>query len=285
MIAASEGARESVVPEIVMAAPPGTRLYVPRLYAPAESATRVVPPSMNGSSGDGKLVGRGAGLGGIVSVNPLMMRAVAEVAREIVVPETVIAGPPGVRVCVPIWYCPEGFAVITELPIVTVGRLAGMLEAGARFCVCPLIMMIELPREIVVPALVITGPPTASVCVPTKYNPAALGLMIVLHIVKSSSGESAIDCDSTTTGRVWVDASITIADTGAASGIVVPDTVIVGLPATRVFDPIAYVDAEFGVVPKLPRLMTGSSGAVSIGKRLEENDCTIVLDIIIFADK
>jgi hypothetical protein len=157
MIAASEGARESVVPEIVMAAPPGTRLCVPRMYAPAELAIRVVPPSINGSSMDRELVGRRAGLGRIVSVKPLMMRAVADVAREIVVPETVIAGPSGVRVCVPIWYGPEGFAVMIEPPIVKMGGLAGRLVAGVRVCVLPLIMTAELASEIVVPDTVIAG--------------------------------------------------------------------------------------------------------------------------------
>jgi hypothetical protein len=156
------------------------------------------------------------------------MRAVADVAREMVAPETVIAGPPGVRVCVPIWNGPEGFAVMIEPPIVTISGLVGRFEAGVRFCVWPLITMAELPREMVVPETVIAGPPGVKVCVPIWYGPE--GFVVTIEPLIVTIGGLVGRFEAGVRFCVWP--LITMAE--LAREIVVPDTVMVGLLTTSV---------------------------------------------------
>jgi hypothetical protein len=70
--------------------------------------------------------------------------------------------------------------------------------------------MTELAIEIIVPATVIAEPPTASVSLPIKYNPVAIGLIVEPATVISSCGEISIDCDAERGDRPWEGVAISV---------------------------------------------------------------------------
>jgi hypothetical protein len=71
-------------------------------------------------------------MGVIVDVLPSMISAVAEDARETVVPEMVSAELPGARVCPAIIYCVCAFGVMVWVPMVSIGGIGlGERELGA----------------------------------------------------------------------------------------------------------------------------------------------------------
>lgn len=90
MIAEAEGARETRVPETVIAGPPGTRVWMPIIYSDALLGSIVSPPIVRGG-------GRAVGTVANGMVLPPMMTFDAESGRLIGVPETIIT-PPGVSV-------------------------------------------------------------------------------------------------------------------------------------------------------------------------------------------
>ena len=91
--AVAEGRREMGVPDIVIAEPPDINVCVPMINSEAELAVMVEPAMV-------MIAGEGTGLRLIV--DEPMMTAEAEGARETGVPDTVIGGPPGTSVWVPI---------------------------------------------------------------------------------------------------------------------------------------------------------------------------------------
>ena len=62
--------------------------------------------------------------GARVELAPLTTTTVAEGASEMVVPETVIAGPPGDKVCPETMYCVCLFATMVSVPTINTGGIA-----------------------------------------------------------------------------------------------------------------------------------------------------------------
>ena len=98
----ADGARLSRVPETVIAGPPGMSVWPAMVYFELLSAVYVLEPKVNG--------------GGVIPGDRLlvmlpMITCVAAGARLIGVPDTVIAGPPGIRVLSAITYAPAALAV------------------------------------------------------------------------------------------------------------------------------------------------------------------------------
>jgi len=113
---------------------------------------------------------------------------VSDLASEIGVPETVIAGPPGINVCPPIMYRLSELAVYVELASVSVGGAAegfvdeavvgaggrtddtGAAAAGFairdRVLVATIRAVADAASEIGVPDIVIGEPPATKVWVP-----------------------------------------------------------------------------------------------------------------------
>lgn len=92
--AVAEEARLTGVPETVIAEPPGDRVWLPTMYSDAELAVIIWPPMVMGGAA---VIGPELLLRGMVELPMTIYEA--DEAREIVVPDAVMAGPPGVRVC------------------------------------------------------------------------------------------------------------------------------------------------------------------------------------------
>ena len=101
----ADGANEITVPEIVIAEAPGMRVCEPTMKSELETAVTGVPSivMMDG-------VGRLPAVAMACVVLPTTAKLAAG-AREIGVLETVMAGPPGMRVIVPATYADAEFAV------------------------------------------------------------------------------------------------------------------------------------------------------------------------------
>ena len=86
-------------------------------------------------------------------VTLLMTSAEVEVARERTVPETVIAGPPAISVCVPTRYWLAELAAMVEPPIANGGLLVCGGEIAGASTVMPLTRIVEakVAMEMVVP--------------------------------------------------------------------------------------------------------------------------------------
>ena len=111
----ASGARLMRVLETVIAGPPGVRVAPEIMYCPAASAVMVWEPMVRGER---------VGFGRSISVLVPMIAFVPSGARLMRVLETVIAGPPGVRVASPsIMYCPAASAVMVWEPMVRGGRV------------------------------------------------------------------------------------------------------------------------------------------------------------------
>lgn len=118
--AVAPGARLIGVPETVIAEPPGTRVWVPMTKLLAAFAVIVSEPTVITG-------GLGGGFGGVIAtvLGPTAM-AVAPGARLTGVPETVISGPPGTRVCDPTTKLVAEFAVIVDEPSVITGAATAL---------------------------------------------------------------------------------------------------------------------------------------------------------------
>jgi len=137
--------------ETVMGGPPGMSV-VPgaRTYWPAELAVKTWLSE--------KRVMRGAMVVVIIAalgmmsvvVTPFTTRAVADGRSERVVPSTVIAGPPGARICPDTVYCDCGFAVNVWPPTTTGARTGG----GVIWAGCA-IATVELPTTTSVRSLLV----------------------------------------------------------------------------------------------------------------------------------
>ena len=100
--AVAAGAREMGVPPTVIAGPPGMRVWEPMTKVEPTFSERVAPP---GPPTAGRVTGGiiviaedGGSADGRGDVEPPMMTAVAEGARDMEVPPTVMPGPPGAMV-------------------------------------------------------------------------------------------------------------------------------------------------------------------------------------------
>ena len=118
---------ESVVPEITRL-PPGVSV------CPGAITNSVVPPITVAGMTRPFTVRAGAGVmrGAFPStwVCPFITATVPEGPKLRIVPDTIIAGPPGLSVCVPTINCPFGFAVNTSFPTV---KTAGAVGPTAGF--------------------------------------------------------------------------------------------------------------------------------------------------------
>jgi hypothetical protein len=115
----------------------------------------------------GTMVVAAAGRGSRGEVRPPTMRAVAEGAREMVVPETVMGGPPGARVwpATRNWVC--AFAVMVWVPIVIGRGVAAAGDGVSGAVILPMMRAVaEGAREMVVPATTMGAPPGTRVWVP-----------------------------------------------------------------------------------------------------------------------
>lgn len=187
----------------------------------------------------------------------------ADGAREIVVPLTVMT-PPGVSVWPPMVKAVDEPAVKVEPPTVTTGAPVAAGAAGARVWVLPLITTLEADgaSEMVVPLTVIT-PPGVSVCPPTVYCVAALGVIVEPPTVIGAgvfAGAAGIS--------VCVFPLTTTFEAEGASDIVVPPAVITP-PGVSVWPPMVNCDAEFAVIVCPPTVigagvLAGDAGEAGI---------------------
>ena len=119
------------------------------MYWPAALGVIVEPARVMG--------GRRMGVEETREVIPLKTMAEAEGAREMVVEKTVMAEPPGERVCPPTMYWPARLGVIAAPPMVRIAGDVGMTLIAE---VTPLIITAEAEgaREMVLPLTVIAEP-------------------------------------------------------------------------------------------------------------------------------
>jgi hypothetical protein len=231
------------VPETVICEPPGTSVWDPMMKSPAEFAVIVFEPTV--------MTGGPEGWGTMAAVLDPITTAVAPGAKLIGVPETVIAGPPGTRVCDPIMKSVAEFAVIVFEPIVMTG---GGLFCGPMAAVLDPITTAVAPgaKLIGVPETVIAGPPGTRVCDPIMKFVAEFAVIVFEPTVMTGRG---LFCAA----MAAVLDPTTIAVAPGAKLIAVPETVIAGLPGARVWDPTTKFVAEFAVSVDEPRVITGAT--------------------------
>jgi hypothetical protein len=156
-IAVAPGARLTGVPETVIWGPPATSVWLPTIKSLAGFAVRVCDPRVMTGAPPGVFCGV------IAIVLPPTAIAVALGAKLIGVPETVIWGPPGLRVWEPIMKLLAGFAVIVFEPTVITGGLgeaAFGLLGGIAITLVPIAMAVAPGARLIgVSETVIPGPP------------------------------------------------------------------------------------------------------------------------------
>jgi len=215
------GARLTLVPEMVMAGPPATRVWLLITNAPAEFAVIVWPATVI-TSGMPSLPVIGAVLDPTTT-------AVAPGARLIGVPETVMATPPGVSVW-PSTITPlAGSAVMVWPPTVsTSGTLSppiiGAVLDPTTTAVAP------GARLIGVPEIVMAGLPGASVWPPTVISPVGFAVTVSPPMVRTVGMPLLPIIGTVLDPRMTAVALV-------ARLITVPETVMAGLPGAIVWPP------------------------------------------------
>ena len=135
---------------------PGVSVEPPITYAPAALAVKVWEPIVNGGR-------EGGALGKRVMVLLPMTARVAPGARLIGVPDTVIAGDPGISVWPPITYAPAALAVKVWPPIVNKGG-EGVGAGKRNMVLLPMTARVAPGARLMgVPDTVIAGDPGMSV--------------------------------------------------------------------------------------------------------------------------
>jgi hypothetical protein len=158
----ADEARDKVVPETIIAGPPGRRVCSPRMKLGPETSGRAPNTSLPMVM---VMIGVmvGAARLAMVEVAAFIITKAADDASERVVPETVIAGPPGARVWPPIT---KVGAIDTSVGLKTLSPTKMVGVAGFTMLeVAPFTTTSEAEgaSDNVVPDTVIAGPPGASV--------------------------------------------------------------------------------------------------------------------------
>ena len=140
---------EMGVPDTVMGVPPGTSVWLTMMKTDEGPATITEPPSvMTGAGFSGTMAG-------CVGVALLLTRIVVVLgASETVVPESVMAGPPGTNVWLSMTNAEVVFAVMTVVPMTTGG--GGEFTDTAVLLSTIVVLAVEV-TNIVLPEIVETG--------------------------------------------------------------------------------------------------------------------------------
>ena len=238
----ASGARDIGVPEIVTAEAPGNIVCVPITNSDRAFAVTVDPPNVMTAG-----TGVGAAPRTIVEVPMTMFEAYG--AKEMGVPEIVIAEAPGTTVCVPMTALDCPFRVIIDPTKV--------VNAGAE-----LIFIVELPttrfatdgpRDIGVPDMVIAGPPGISVCVPMMKLDCELAVMLDPSKLMTLGNKAGAGLISN------VDDPITMFEADCARDTNAPPAVMAGAPGTRVCDPMRKLDCRSAVTREFSNVMTNGA--------------------------
>ena len=151
-VSVARGARDTGVPDIVIAGEPGTRVWVPIIKIEAEFAVIACVPNVI----TGKTRASDVDTAGNSIVLSSRTTAVAEGARDTGVPDMLIAGAPGTRVWPSIMYSASEEGDIGTVLLAMTTKLA------------------ESAREITVPKMVIAASPGIRVWLPIRYWDAEL---------------------------------------------------------------------------------------------------------------
>ena len=251
-----EGVNENVVPDIVIAEPPGATFCPAMMYAPAVGM-KVCPPIKRGE------VARAAVLR--ATVEPSTTTLVPEGGSENVVPDIVTAEPPGARVCPPIIYAAAVVGVMVCPPL-TKGEVPSTAAPNATVEPSIIALASEAASDIVVPNTVMGVEPGARVLPPMIKAPAELAVTVLEPMVRTAAvarvgwpvcppiTKGAVPC--TVVPRATVEPSMTALMADGASEMAIPETVIGADPSTRVLPPIAKALAELAVMASEPRVRT-----------------------------
>ncbi len=224
-IAEAYGARDSLCPPTVTGGPLGESVCPLITYTKSLFGVIVEEPIMS--------------LGGEVIVDicelrtevmPLITIMEAEGASDSVVLAAVIAGPPAESVCPSITYTKSLLGVIVEEPIMSLGGevIVDICELSTEVTPSTTIADAERASDSVVPATVIAEPSAESVCPLITYSVS--GLAVIREVPKvSTGGEMVIGA-----ARVEVTPLTTMADAAEARESVVPGTVTIDPPGSRV---------------------------------------------------
>lgn len=196
------------VPEIVMGGPPAWRV-VPAMATPVGLAVKVWPLRVKVVEGPNV----GSGTVELPTTSP------AE-PRLIPVPEMVIRAPPACKI-VPATATPVGLAVKVWPPTTKVAE--GAFALGIVAVELPT-MMFEGPTEIIVPEIVIAGPPTGTV-LPDMITPPGTAVKVWPATVKAEELGVSV-------GMAIVDVPTMRPELPSTKGV--PDMVIAGPPGDRV---------------------------------------------------
>ena len=225
-----------------MAGPPGTSAWPAMIYC--EAALGVMTELPIESKGR-----RVADIGPDVSGRVLlpMTRPDAEGAREMRVPEMVIAGAPGISVWLSIRYWE---AVLGSIVIPFMVSGGSWVALAIRGIVVPPMTMPDADgaRLIGVPEIVMAGAPGISVWLSIRYWEAVLGSIVIPFMVSGGSWVALAI-------RGIVVPPMTMPDADGARLIGVPEIVMAGAPAIIVWLPITYSEALLGktVFPPIVR--------------------------------
>jgi hypothetical protein len=222
----ADGARDSVVPEMVTAEPPGAIILSPTAKLPSTDPETGLNTSLP-TTMVGGVFNSAAGLARD-DVAPLITTKDAEGARDNVVPATVITEPPGTSVCSAITnLLPEpGRGLKTPLPTVRVGGVlivaAGISTAegtpltttnepeGASDSVVPGTVMAGPPGARVWPATTNVGPGLRMLWVSGLFDLPSVGCAVMMELPTTICGGLLLACiDTGLTGNIWVDPPIT----------------------------------------------------------------------------
>jgi hypothetical protein len=247
------------VPETVICGPPGMRVWLPMMKSSAGFAVRVCEPSVIIGGLSREVTPLGFFVGVMPRVLVPMTTAVALGAKLIGVPETVIWGPPGIRVWVPMMKLFAVFAVSVCEPSVMSGGLGGEATPVTATVFPPMAIAVALGAKLIgVPETVISGPPGLRVLVP---------MMKLLAAFAVNASEPRV-----ITGRkggpppelLGVIAIVLVPMTMAAAPdaklMGVPDTVIWGPPGLRVLVPTMKLLAVFAVNASEPIVISRGLG-------------------------
>lgn len=180
------------------------------------------------------------------------MRAEAKGAREIRVPDIVIAEAPGISVWLPMIYSEALLGSIVVPSMVSGGRGVALLMRAA---VIPPMTIYDADgaRLISVPEILMPEDPGISVWLPIKYSEALLGNNVVPSMVSGGRGLAL-------PVRVAVVLPMTIFDADGARLIGVPEILMPEAPGISVWLPITYSESLLGIIV-VPSMVSGGRGA------------------------